>query len=243
MKNQRKGSVTGEILRDLYESWLILVTGLLVHWNQWHLLACDPVSPLDPLNKCPAGDNQRWSRIFFGGGTLLAIVQFRPYWVRRCRHRVRFLMLLAEMMLMLQLTEWLDRQIWHPFLGLSRELFCALGRAQWGSWIFSYIPGFSSMLLNGYAFDIFRLISSFVIFVAALETTASHWRMLVDFLMIGYLPETSTRRRILRAHYKQKNLELRISGKPPNPSPEVVMYRRICYICLQHINSAHYELD
>ncbi|XP_017002444.2 uncharacterized protein Andorra [Drosophila takahashii] len=238
MKNYLNRKVSAEILRDLYECWLIFFTGIFVHYNHWRLLAYETMSPLDPLVNQPVGDNQRWAGVFFGSGVLLALLQYRPLWVRRCRHRVHLLMLLAEMMLMLQLAEWTDRQLWQPFLGIVGDLFLALGRAEWGNWLQSHLPAIvGTQLLSGDAFDIFRLLASLAIFVAAFDSTAVGWRNSVEFLLIGYLPETSACRQLIWEEQEKKGRERRKSGQLPNPSPELLIYKRLCYICMQRMNS------
>ncbi|XP_016962860.1 uncharacterized protein LOC108033147 [Drosophila biarmipes] len=241
MHHHRNCKVAAEILRDLYESWLIVVAGMFVNWNHWRLLAYDPLSPLDPLSKLPMGENQRWAGLFFGCGVILAILQYRPRWVRRCRHRVSLLMVLAELVLVLQLTEWTDRQLWQPFLGIVRELFLALGGAQWGSWIFAHLPAARSLLLSGVAFDFFRLFASFAIFIAAFDSTAGCWRVSVEFLLIGYLPETSIRSQLIQEKHRKRCLERTRKGLLPTPSPESLIYKRLCYICMQKMNSEHLD--
>jgi len=243
MHRYHNRKVATEILRDLYESWLIVVIGMFVHWNHLRLLAYDPISPLDPLSQLPVGENQRWAGLFFGCGVILAILQYRARWVRRCRHRVSLLMLVAELVLVLQLTEWMDRQLWQPFLGITRELFLALGGAQWGSWLFSQWPAAQSLLLSGVAFDYFRLVTSFAIFIAAFDSTAGNWRVSVEFLLIGYLPETSTRSQLIQEKHRKKSLERTRKGLLPTQSPESLIYKRLCYICMQKMNSEPLDLE
>ncbi|XP_016979736.1 uncharacterized protein LOC108045063 [Drosophila rhopaloa] len=224
---------SSELKRDLCECWLIVFFGIFVRWNQWRLLAHVPVSPLDPLYTHPVADNQRWAGLFFVSGVLMAILQYRPLYVRRCRHRIHLLMLVAEMWLMLQLAEWLDYQLWQPFLGIIRELLLALGRAQWGAWLFGHLPGVCEWLSSGDAFDAFCLISSFAIFFAALDSTAVYWRKSVNFLLLGCLPENPDLTLFIKEARQQRDLMRRMNGLPPDPSPETLISRRMCHACRQ----------
>ncbi|XP_039497047.1 uncharacterized protein LOC120455179 [Drosophila santomea] len=240
MYRKNKRSMSFEMQRDLYESWLILAIAVLFRWNRWRPLTYAIISPLDPYAKytsATVGDNERWAGVYFGCGLLLAILQYRPLWVRRCRHPVRILMLLCEVMLLLQLVHWLDGQLWHSFLGIIEELLLALGRGQWGSWIFRCPAGVRTLFLRGDIFDVFRLLASFVIFVVALNSIAGEWRVSLDFLLIGCLPKTSHRRRLLYVNYKQKGFERRCNGLPPIPPPELIIYRRMCHLCLQQLET------
>ncbi|EDV46563.1 uncharacterized protein LOC6550287 [Drosophila erecta] len=237
MYRYNKRNMSLELLRDLYESWLILAMGMLVRWNRWRPLSNAIISPLDP-KPYAIGDNERWADVYFECGLLLAILQYRPLWVRRCRHRVRLLMLLSEIVLLLQLVHWIDCQPWQSFLGIVEELFLALGRGQWGSSFLRCPAEVRTLLLRGYVFDVFRLLSSFGIFSVALNSTAGEWRVSLDFLLIGCLPKSSVRRRCLYVDYKKRDFERRCNGLPPNPPPELLIYKRMCCLCLQQLKSA-----
>ncbi|XP_043659601.1 uncharacterized protein LOC122624195 [Drosophila teissieri] len=238
MYRTNKRSMSWELQRDLYESWLILATGMLFRWNRWRPSTYAITLPLDPsYTKYTVGDNERWAGVYFGCGVLLAMLQYRPLWVRRCRHPVRMPMLLSEVMLLLQLVHWIDGQLWRSFLGIIEELLLAVGRGQWGTWILRCPAGVRTLLLRGDVFDAFRLLASFFIFIVAFDSTAGEWRVSLDFLLIGCLPKTSHRRRLLCVDYKQRGFERRCNGLPPNPPPELLIYRRMCCLCLQQLES------
>ncbi|KAI8034335.1 hypothetical protein M5D96_012888 [Drosophila gunungcola] len=150
-----------ELKRDLYESWLIVFIGMFVRWNQWRLLTNDPALPLDSRDVAVStDDDQRWKDLYFGCGVLMAILQYRPLYT----------------WLLLQLVEYLDSRLWMPFLGIIREMFLAMGRAEWGSWLIPHLPAVCvDWLLSGRAFNSFHLISSFVIFIAAFDSTLKYW--------------------------------------------------------------------
>ncbi|EDW55993.1 GM22832 [Drosophila sechellia] len=245
MNRYHELSMSFEMLRDLYETWLILAIGMLVRWNRWSPLMHGIVSPLDPSLRHIVGDNERWAGVYFGCGTLMAIMQYRPLWVRRCRHRVCILMLMSEIMLLLQMVYWIDCQLWQSFLGLFEDLFFALGRGQWGSW-FSFCPAaVRNLFLCGDVFDVFRLLASFSIFALALNSTAGEWRVSLDFLLIGYFPNTSLWRQSLYVGYRRKGFERRDYVLPTLPPPELPIYKRMCRLCLQQLeaNPTHHEIQ
>ncbi|EDX16307.1 GD24668 [Drosophila simulans] len=175
----------------------------------------------------------------------MAIMQYRPLWVRRCRHRVCILMLMSEIMLLLQMVHWIDCQLWQSSLGLFEDLFFALGRGQWGSWFIFCPAAVRNLFLCGDVFDMFRLLASFSIFALALNSTAGEWRVSLDFLLIGYFPNTSLWRQSLYVGYRRKGFERRDYVLPPLPPPELPIYKRMCRLCLQQLkaNPTHHEID
>ncbi|XP_017113318.1 uncharacterized protein LOC108136538 [Drosophila elegans] len=231
-----------ELKRDLYESWLIVFIGMFVRWNQWRLLTNEPEFGwvLDFKDGAVStDDDQRWKDLYFGCGVLMAILQYRPLYVRRCRHHVNLLMLLAETWLLLQLVEYLDSRLWLPFLGIIREMLLALGRAEWGSWLVAHLPAVCiNWLLSGKAFNSFHLISSFVIFIAAVNSSLKYWQKTVNFLLLGCLPETPALGLFLYEARQQRYISRRTNGLPPDPTPDAMIAKRMCQACQRDINYA-----
>ncbi|XP_017042096.1 uncharacterized protein LOC108088673 [Drosophila ficusphila] len=231
MPGQLENYCSTELLHDLYESWLILFAAIFLRYNQCRLLSFDPASPLDPLYAAPVDDNQRWSDVFLASGIVLAILEYRPLWVRRCRHRIRLLMLLAEIVLVLQLTEWMDRQVWQPFLCIVRDLFAAMGRAEWASWMHHYLPAVCQFFASGHAFKAFRLLSSFAVCCSTFHSSVENWRHSMDFLILGCVPRSPLRNQLIHEANQRWNTKRKRNGQPPTPSPETLIYRRLCSVC------------
>ncbi|KAH8386949.1 hypothetical protein KR093_003724, partial [Drosophila rubida] len=177
-----------ELVRDFYESLLMLTLGLLLQWNQWHvvrILNADTlpaeVTEQQPLN---------WSAVFFSSGLLLTLLQYRPQWIKRCSLQLRKLLLLLEVLIVLFVVDYVLLSIWQPFLNIFDLVLHTLGNSQ-GSWsrlVFHYCPGLADWLIND-AFYFMRFLISLAWFLIAIELAAPKWRLAIDFLVLGQLPE------------------------------------------------------
>lgn len=198
------------LVRDFYESLLMLSLGLLLQWNQWHIvlklnsdqlpdgLATQDGSHLNTLN---------WSTIFFTSGLLLTLVQYRPRWMRRRVRVVRKMFLVLELFVVLFLVDFVLLAMWQPFLSIIDQALDTLAHSKW-TWaqlIFHYCPG----LCANDAFDFIRFAISLIWFLLAFQAAgkqttyspvrdnpstptkiAPKWRLAIDFLVLGQLPET-----------------------------------------------------
>ncbi|KAH8391433.1 hypothetical protein KR200_003572, partial [Drosophila serrata] len=216
-----------QLKRDLYESWLIMFIALFVRWNRFRQLV---VPPLDGLRLLRDSSDYRLAEVLFGIGLLAFILPFRCYWVQRCQHRVQLLMLAAEMVILLRIIEFNDNVVWQPFLGIYRDMFETMGRNDY--WFYQYAPGMAIWLVSGRAFESFQLLLSFGIFVAGINNAAEEWMRTVDLLLLGHEPAIPCP--AWRRHYREFQRQDRCDKRyPPKPSPEHLMYRRLCHACIQ----------
>lgn len=214
-----------QMLRDLYEIWLILAVGMLVRWNRLRLLEELPPSPLVASGLALRnGANYRLGDMFFGAGLLAFLLQYRCHWVRRCQHRVQLLLLALELWFLLRIVEFNDRVAWQPFLGIYRDMFETLGHADYR--IYRLAPGLATWLTDGSAYEVFQLLVSFAFFVVGMSTAAEDWIKTVDLLVLGHGPENPVKRR-------RANRQGRYVGQPLKPTPDRLMAQRLCSACLK----------
>ncbi|KAH8409098.1 hypothetical protein KR009_006830, partial [Drosophila setifemur] len=212
-----------ELKRDLYESWLILILGMLVHSNEWQMLPPPLYRPLYPAP--PPSPDSCWANMFFGCGMLMVILQYRPLWANRCFHRVRLLLLVAEILMLLNVVEWVDQEMWRPALGIFSELLSTLGKRtprKTPTGVAARFLSAMSLWLCEDAPKQCRLIASFALFFCALDSSVNEWRRSIDMLVLGSLPETLKRK--CRGQHKDP--------PPETESPEVKISKRICRACL-----------
>ncbi|EDV95171.1 uncharacterized protein LOC6569526 [Drosophila grimshawi] len=184
---QRRAS---ELVRDLYESMLILTTGLLMLWNQWHVVRIVNAKKLpDELLEEPA---LSWSTIFFAGGLLLTLAQYRPQWIKRRGAVVRNMLMLLELFAMLFVVDYVLLSIWQPFLNIFDQALHAVAHSKraWPRFIFHHCPGLSAWLIND-AFAFMRSAASLSWLLLAIEVASPRWRLAIDFLLLGQLPATN----------------------------------------------------
>ncbi|XP_030379175.1 uncharacterized protein LOC115627592 [Scaptodrosophila lebanonensis] len=185
-KMQKKG---WELVRDMYESLLMMSVSMMFHLNGWHVLAW-----LDPNQMPSEALPVNWSTTCFIMGLLLVLLHFKPRSIKRCSHMARVAMLPLEIFLMLWLIDTLEVQMWHPFLGIMEMLFGVLGHARRFSGIYYYLPGLSKWLIND-AFYFMRFVSSVTILLLGLEAEGGKWRRAIDFLLLGKLPQQTSAQR------------------------------------------------
>ncbi|KAL7745149.1 hypothetical protein ACLKA6_008206 [Drosophila palustris] len=183
-----------ELVRDFYESLLMLTLGVMMQWNQWHVMRMlnaeklpEGVSEPQPLN---------WSSAFFTSGLLLTLLQYRPQYIKRLAATLRKLFLLLEVFIVLFLVDYVLLSMWQPFLNIFDQVLHALGHSKW-TWariLFRYWPGLSSWLIND-AFYFMRFVASLSWFLLAIEMSAPKWRLAIDFLLLGQLPDVLPRHR------------------------------------------------
>ncbi|TDG39322.1 hypothetical protein AWZ03_014256 [Drosophila navojoa] len=178
-----------ELVREFYESMLVLSLNLLLQWNQWHVIRVLKASKLP--DEVPEPLPVSWATLFFANGLLLTLTQYRPQWLKRCPSVVRKLLLLLELFVMLFAVDYVLLTIWQPLLNICDQALQALGHSNW-TWtrfIFYYCPGLSVWLIND-AFYFMRFVASLSWFLLAIEGAAAKWRLAIDFMLLGQLPDT-----------------------------------------------------
>lgn len=183
-----------ELVREFYESLLMLTLGVMFQWNQWHVMRMlntdklpDGVFEPQPLN---------WSSVFFTSGLLLNLLPYRPQRIKRCEPTMRKVLLLVEVFIVLFLVDFVQLSMWQPFLNIFDQVLHTLGHSKW-TWagiLFHYCPGLSTWLIND-AFYFMRFVASLSWFLLALEMSAYKWRLAIDVLMLGQLPDVLPRHR------------------------------------------------
>ncbi|KAM8719412.1 hypothetical protein ACLKA7_012034 [Drosophila subpalustris] len=183
-----------ELVRDFYESLLMLTLGVMMQWNQWHVMRIlnaeklpEGVSEPQPLN---------WSSAFFTSGLLLTLLQYRPQYIKRLAAPLRKLFLLLEVFIVLFLVDYVLLSMWQPFLNIFDQVLHVLGHSKctWARILFRYWPGLSTWLIND-AFYFMRFVASLSWFLLAIEMSAPKWRLAIDFLLLGQLPDVLPRHR------------------------------------------------
>lgn len=157
-----------ELVREFYESMLLLTLDLLLQWNQWHVIRMLNANKLpDELAEPQA---LSWSTLFFANGLLLTLAQYRPQRFKRYASVVRKLLLLLELFVMLFVVDYVQLSIWQPFLNIFDQALHALGHSKWtwARFIFYYCPGLSTWLIND-AFYFMRFVASLSWFLLAVE--------------------------------------------------------------------------
>ncbi|KAH8397552.1 hypothetical protein KR222_009840 [Zaprionus bogoriensis] len=190
-----------ELVREFHESQLMLTMGLLLQWNQWHIIRILNASRLP--DELPEQQPLSWSTIFFSCGLLLTLLQYRPDCLRRRALILRKLFFLLELFVVLFLVDFILLAMWQPFFLIVDQALHTLGHSEW-VWVrvlFRYCPGLSVWLLND-AFYFIRFVSSLIWFLLAIETATPKWRLAIDFLVLGQLPETIGVRRCRRKRVK-----------------------------------------
>lgn len=157
-----------ELVRDFYESLLMLTLGVMMQWNQWHVMRMlnadklpEGVSDPQPVN---------WSSVFFTSGLLLTLLQYRPDYIKRCTASLRKILLLLEVFIVLFLVDYVLLSMWQPLFNILDQVLHALGHSKW-TWarvLFRYCPGLSSWLIND-AFYFMRFMASLSWFLLAIE--------------------------------------------------------------------------
>lgn len=183
---KRKMQIRAAILvRDFYESLLVLSLGLLLQWNQWHIVIKLNSSQLpDEMkpNNDPNSDQGtlNWSTIFFTSGLMLTLVQYRPRWMRRRVRVVRKLFLILELFVLLFLVDFILLAMWQPFLNIVNQALNTLTHSKWvwAQVIFHYCPG----LCASDAFDFIRFATSLIWFLLAFQTAGKHRATLLPLL-------------------------------------------------------------
>ncbi|XP_064555682.1 uncharacterized protein Andorra [Drosophila montana] len=193
-----------ELVRDFYESMLLLSLDLLLQWNQWHVIRMLNAKKLP--DELPEPQALNWSTIFFANGLLLTLAQYRPQRLKRYAPVVRKLLLLLELFVMLFVVDYVLLSIWQPFFNIFDQALHALGHSKWAwaKFIFHYCPGLSTWLIND-AFYFMRFVASLSWFLLAVEGAAAKWRLAIDFLLLGQLPEANAVPRSRRKRHQSKS--------------------------------------
>lgn len=243
MDTGRKNPWGADVMRDLYESWLILLVCVLVHWNQWHLRATPPAPALlpDPADilpelNIPISDEQRWSDVLFCSAFLCSILQYRYMWASRCRHWIRLFLLVLEILMLIQLVEWVNREMWQPAMEIFDDMLHTTYLHIEESWeLYRLFPGLFTWLLEDAPITV-RLVASFVCFCTALDAAATEWRRSIDFLVLGSVPESPIKRRLRQRRFNvrmhRRNFNFNHNFNHNSQSPDVLIARRFCRACL-----------
>ncbi|XP_017872717.1 PREDICTED: uncharacterized protein LOC108620322 isoform X1 [Drosophila arizonae] len=188
LRMRRQQRRAEELVREFYESMLVLALDLLLQWNQWHVVRL--LKPNKLPDEVPEPLPVSWSTLFFANGLLLTLTQYRPQRIKRWPSVVRKLLLLLELFVMLFVVDYVLLSIWQPFLSICDQALHALGHSKW-TWtrfIFHYCPGLSAWLIND-AFYFMRFVASLSWFLLAIEGAAAKWRLAIDFMLLGQLPD------------------------------------------------------
>lgn len=207
------------LARDFYESLLMLSLGLLLQWNQWHIVLKLYSGQLPDELATHNGNHLDWSTLFFTSGLLLTLVQYRPRWIRRRMRVVRKMLLVLELFVVLFLVDFILLAMWLPFLSIIDEALMTMAHSQctWAQLVVYFCPE----LCPSDVFDFIRIAISLIWFILAFQAAgkqtpyspvrdnpstqpkiAPKWRLAIDFLVLGELPETLgvQRRRHRRIH-------------------------------------------
>lgn len=239
MDTGRKNPWGADVMRDLYESWLILLVCVLVHWNQWHLRATPPAPALlpDPADilpelNIPISDEQRWADVLFCSAFLCSILQYRYMWASRCRHWIRLFLLVLEILMLIQLVEWVNREMWQPAMEIFDDMLHTTYLHIEESWeLYRLFPGLFTWLLEDAPITV-RLVASFVCFCTALDAAATEWRRSIDFLVLGSVPESPIKRRLRQRRFNVRMHRRNFNFNHNSQSPDVLIARRFCRACL-----------
>lgn len=171
MRKRKMQLRASALVREFYESLLMLMLSLLLQANQWHIVhMLNSGQPPDEMR----GEQQStpsWSTIFFTSGLLLTLVQYRPGWMRRRVRGLRKLVLVVELFVILFLVDYILLAMWLPFLNLVHQALHTLGHSQW-TWlrlVFHYCPSFCVWVIND-AFHTVRFATSVTWFLLAFQT-------------------------------------------------------------------------
>ncbi|KAH8275940.1 hypothetical protein KR018_001401, partial [Drosophila ironensis] len=234
---------SAEVMRELYESWLILFVGLLMQWNPWRLTG-EPQSLstyLEPQST-PRDSQTRWADVWFAAGVLCIVLQYRSRWAHRCRHQIRLYLLAVEVLFWIHFVEQVDRELWSPTMDLLDDV--AYSVTVWGrshpEWIFHILPWLITWMQTK-ASGAFRLAASFGWFLCALDGVAAEWRRAFEFVLMGGVPlHPAAKRRYLRRQARMSRIHRNGSPSfghaypPYNPSDNDIAHR-FCKVCMAEI--------
>lgn len=184
VRKRKMQSRAAALVRDFYESLLMLTLSLLLQVNQWHIVHKLNSSQLPEEMSSEQQSTLDWSTIFFTSGLLLTLVQYRPGWMRRRVRALRKLLLVVELFVVLFLVDYILLAMWQPFLHLVHQALHTLGHSQWTlvRLIFHYCPSLCAWVIND-AFHTVRFATSVTWFLLAFQTA-------------GKLTHTNSRREI-----------------------------------------------
>lgn len=171
VRKRKMQSRAAALVRDFYESLLMLTLSLLLQVNQWHIVHKLNSNRLPEEMSSEQQSTLDWSTIFFTSGLLLTLVQYRPGWMRRRVRALRKLLLVVELFVVLFLVDYILLAMWQPFLHLVHQALHTLGHSQW-TWvrlIFHYCPSLCAWVIND-AFHTVRFATSVTWFLLAFQT-------------------------------------------------------------------------
>ncbi|KAH8411691.1 hypothetical protein KR215_008971 [Drosophila sulfurigaster] len=186
-----------ELVRDFYESLLLLTLGLAMQWNQWHVLRILNGNSLYEEGEAAQPEPRNWSAVFFTSGLLLTLLHYRPQWIKRhCSLMLRKFLLLPETFGLLFVVDYMLLSMWQPLFNFCHQIMNMLATSQgnWSRFVFHFCPSCSAWLIND-AVYLMRFIISLAWFLLAIEASETKWRLAIDFLLLGQLPEVNRRRR------------------------------------------------
>ncbi|EDW75112.2 uncharacterized protein Dwil_GK19875 [Drosophila willistoni] len=222
-----------ELERDLYESWLLLTVCFFLQWNQWHLIT---------IFNCPDTDTDAeaehclyrlsnvaftWSSVFFNIGLLVAILQIWPTCFKRYGHRKRLILLPIKLVILLYMTEWIELEMWQPFLGIIEHMLHSVGHAKRAETLYYYWPSLATWLMQD-AYHVVRFVASFSLFLTAIDAAGPNWRSAIDFLLLGRLPETQEVQRLIR-----RAQQLRYQAQQMGHPMELSAQELLCDVFIQ----------
>lgn len=171
LRKRKMQSRAAALVRDFYESLLMLMLSLFLQVNQWHIVHMLNSSQLPDEMSVEQQSTFSWSTIFFSSGLLLTLLQYRPGWMRRRLRPLRKLLLVVELFVVLFLVDYILLAMWLPFLNLVQQALHTLGHSNW-TWvrlIFHNCPSLCAWMIND-AFHTVRFATSVTWFLLAFQT-------------------------------------------------------------------------
>ncbi|ALC49583.1 Andorra [Drosophila busckii] len=199
------------LVRDFYEALLLLALGLLLQWNELHPMLLLNAREQQLAHALPEPQPFNWSFVCFSSGLMLRLLQYRPHWLRRSAGLRRKLLLLLELATVLYVLDYVQLLMWQPCLDIFDQALHALAHAKW-HWLqltFQLCANCHTWLIND-AFYTLRFVGSLTFLLLALDKTAPKWRLALDYLLLGQLPDHFGKQRLRR---RRRLLKL-LANKP-----------------------------
>lgn len=219
-----------EVTRDVHETWIVFIVCLMVHWTQWHARVGPPPPPLvEQLSDLDMFTYEPvWADVFFCAAFLCFILPYRYMWAIRYRPKIRFFLILLEILILIHLLEWFNRTIWQPVMGVFDAvqqftfLYIEESCEHW-----RLVPGlFNWLVANGP--QVFRLMVSVVCFFTAMETAGKNWIRYIVYLERIWVPEGQNQKPARHCTFKISNYRRNMY----NNSPHFTNTRRYCRACM-----------